>query len=113
MTGPADVEWRVAGSYFEACNCTAVCPCRRVGERDGGRSSYGVCQFALSWQIDRGHAGTVTIRHIAGPSTSELAHMRWRVRDSDGEPPGAGDGADLVRHSGTRPSGSRTGVGTA
>ncbi|HEV8277455.1 MAG TPA: DUF1326 domain-containing protein [Streptosporangiaceae bacterium] len=46
--------WAVAGSYFEACNCEAICPCRRVGERAGGRSTYGICQFALSWQISRG-----------------------------------------------------------
>ncbi len=48
--------WSVAGSYFEACNCEAICPCRRVGDREGGRSTYGHCDFALSWLIERGSA---------------------------------------------------------
>lgn len=67
----AEVEppqvWAVAGSYFEACNCEAICPCRRVGERAGGRSVYGICQFALSWQISQG---------------IELSHVprRWSIR---------------------------------
>ncbi len=47
-------RWRVAGSYFEVCNCDAVCPCRRQGDTPGGRSTYGVCDFALSWMVLRG-----------------------------------------------------------
>jgi hypothetical protein len=30
-------------SYFEACNCEAVCPCRRLDERLGGRATYETC----------------------------------------------------------------------
>ncbi|HEV7760007.1 MAG TPA: DUF1326 domain-containing protein [Acidimicrobiales bacterium] len=55
------VDWAVAGSYFEACNCEAICPCRSVGGRPGGRSTYGVCEFTLSWHIARGHAGDVDL----------------------------------------------------
>ena len=29
-------DWRVRGSYFEGCNCEAICPCRSVGGRPGG-----------------------------------------------------------------------------
>jgi hypothetical protein len=50
-------EWAVAGSYFEACSCLPICPCRQVGQRQGGRSSFGVCVFALSWLITAGHRG--------------------------------------------------------
>ena len=43
-------DWRVAGSYFEACNCEAICPCRRQGgQKLTTGSTYGVCDFALSW----------------------------------------------------------------
>ena len=49
--------WAVAGTYFEACNCLPICPCRQVGGRDGGRSTFGVCDFALSWSITDGHSG--------------------------------------------------------
>ena len=61
MTSARDVDWRVRGSYFEACNCDAVCPCREYGGRPGGRSTYGVCQFALSWMVDHGHYGDVAL----------------------------------------------------
>jgi len=57
--------WMVRGSYFEACNCEAICPCRRVGERAGGRSSYGICQFALSWQISQGRADGLQLDDLA------------------------------------------------
>lgn len=51
------LPWRIAGTYLEACNCEAVCPCRTVGGRKGGRSTEGFCTGALSWQIDDGTAG--------------------------------------------------------
>ena len=43
------MPWAVSGSYYEVCNCEAICPCRRHGARKGGRSTYGTCDFALSW----------------------------------------------------------------
>jgi hypothetical protein len=49
--------WRISGSYLEACNCEAICPCRRIGGRAGGDSTYGECLGALSWLIEQGHAG--------------------------------------------------------
>jgi len=51
------MPWRISGSYLEACNCEAICPCRRIGGRQGGRSTYGICLGSLSWQIETGHAG--------------------------------------------------------
>ena len=53
--------WEISGSYFEACNCDAICPCRSIGGQPGGRSSYGVCQFALSWHILHGHAARTSL----------------------------------------------------
>jgi hypothetical protein len=50
------VSWSLAGTYLEACNCEAVCPCRRVDGVLGGRSTYGVCLGALSWHVERGAA---------------------------------------------------------
>lgn len=54
-------DWSIAGSYFEACNCDAICPCRSIGGRPGSRSTYGVCQFALSWHVTEGFAGDVDL----------------------------------------------------
>jgi hypothetical protein len=59
------VEWSIAGTYLEACNCEVICPCRRVGGTAGGRSTYGVCEGALSWAIERGHADDVDLDGLA------------------------------------------------
>ena len=53
------LPWRISGSYLEACNCEAICPCRSIGDRKGGRSTYGTCLGSLSWQITEGAAGEV------------------------------------------------------
>jgi hypothetical protein len=53
--------WHISGSYLEACNCEAICPCRRVGGRSGGRSTYGECLGALSWIVEEGRAGDVDL----------------------------------------------------
>jgi hypothetical protein len=55
------LPWRISGTYLEACNCEAICPCRRIGGRQGGRSTTGICLGSLSWQIEEGHAGAVDL----------------------------------------------------
>jgi hypothetical protein len=53
--------WTLAGTYLESCNCDAICPCRTIGGRRGGRSTHGVCLGALSWRIADGRAGEVAL----------------------------------------------------
>lgn len=55
------LAWAVTGTYFEACSCLPICPCRQIGGRDGGRSTFGVCDFALSWWIMHGHREDVDL----------------------------------------------------
>ena len=50
------IAWSLNGTYFEACNCDAICPCRRVDGAGGGRSTHGVCLGVLSWLIREGAA---------------------------------------------------------
>jgi hypothetical protein len=50
------MSWRIRGSYFESCNCDAICPCRRINSVPGGRSTHGVCMGVLSWLIEEGDA---------------------------------------------------------
>jgi hypothetical protein len=54
---PHYLPWKISGSYLEACNCDAICPCRRIGGRQGGRSTQGTCMGALSWMVEDGRAG--------------------------------------------------------
>lgn len=55
------MDWRIAGAYFEACNCEAICPCRKISDVPGGRSTYGECVGVLGWRIDEGHADGVDL----------------------------------------------------
>src|SRR6185295_15065405 len=76
--------WRVSGSYFEACNCEAICPCRRQGgQKLTTGSTYGVCSFALSWRILRGAFGTTDLSGLsavlAGEYRDDEKGKPWQV----------------------------------
>jgi hypothetical protein len=70
-------SWHIRGSYFESCNCDAICPCRRIGDVPGGRSTHGVCTGVLSWLIEEGNT--------AGTDLTGLA-VAMAVRYDDDEP---------------------------
>ena len=69
--------WHLRGSYFESCNCDAICPCRRIDGVGGGRSTHGICTGVLSWLIEDGSA--------AGTGLSGLA-VAMAIRYDDDEP---------------------------
>ena len=69
--------WRIRGTYFESCNCDAICPCRRIDGVPGGRSTHGVCLGVLSWLIEEGT--------VAGADVSGLP-VALGLRYSDDEP---------------------------
>jgi len=73
--------WRVAGSYFEVCNCDAPCACRRIGDRPGGKFPYETCDFALSWRIADGHFGATTLNdlNVAMAGRWDDAKPPWHV----------------------------------
>jgi len=71
------VSWRIRGSYFESCNCDAICPCRRIDGVPGGRSTHGVCMGVLSWLIEEGDADGIDISGLP---------VALAIRYSDDEP---------------------------
>jgi hypothetical protein len=75
--------WEISGTYYEVCNCEAVCPCRRHGGNRGGRSTYGFCDFALSWHITKGQADNVNLSGLsavlAGSYNDDEPRSPWRV----------------------------------
>ncbi len=71
------MDFSVSGSYFESCNCDAICPCRMVDGIRGGRSTHGICYGVLAWLIEDGIVGGVDVSGLA----SALA-----VRYDDDEP---------------------------
>jgi hypothetical protein len=70
-------DWHIAGDYFESCNCAAICPCRTVGGRPGGRSTHGICLGVLSWLVAEGHADGLDLGGLAAAFT---------IRYDDDEP---------------------------
>jgi hypothetical protein len=69
--------WRIRGTYFESCNCDAICPCRRIDGVAGGRSTHGICTGVLSWVVE---AGTADGIDLAGQPVA------MAIRYSDDEP---------------------------
>jgi hypothetical protein len=55
------LSWRIRGTYFESCNCDAICPCRRIDGVPGGRSTHGICLGVLSWVIADGSVDGVDV----------------------------------------------------
>jgi hypothetical protein len=55
------MSWRIRGSYVESCNCDAICPCRRIDDVPGGRSTHGICLGVLSWLIEEGAADAIDL----------------------------------------------------
>jgi hypothetical protein len=96
------MAWEVSGWYYEACNCEAVCPCRREGDRQGGQSTYETCDFALSWKIEEGHvdgrdlSGLSTV--LVGSYSDDEPKSPWRVAlfvDDNADDDRQGDLADV------------------
>ena len=71
------MSWRIRGTYFESCNCDAICPCRRINGVPGGRSTHGVCMGVLSWLIEEGASDAIDLSGLP---------VAMVVRYSDDEP---------------------------
>ena len=72
------MSWRISGTYFESCNCDAICPCRRTDGAPGGRSTHGTCIGVLSWVIDEGSADGVDLSGL--PVAMAVRYRRRRAR---------------------------------
>jgi hypothetical protein len=71
------MSWQIRGTYFESCNCDAICPCRRIDGVAGGRSTHGVCLGVLSWLIEEGVADGIDLSGLP---------VALALRYSDDEP---------------------------
>lgn len=96
-------DWRITGRYVEACNCEAICPCRSVGGRPGGRAQFQLCQFALAWTVDTGHFGELDMAGLqavmAGYWDEDEPGIPWRVRlyvDASADTPQQAALADIL-----------------
>jgi hypothetical protein len=73
-----DTQWQVKGTYFEACNCEAACPCVFTGP-----PTEGDCKALIGWHIDQGKfAGTELDGLNAALFVFSPGHMqqtKWKV----------------------------------
>ncbi len=74
------MPWQLSGTTLEACNCDAICPCRRIDGVGGGRSTSGECVGALSWWIERGEVDGVDVAGLA------VVNVIWYSDDQPGSP---------------------------
>jgi hypothetical protein len=78
ITSMIDSNWNLKGSYFEACNCEAACPCLFLGP-----PSDGVCTALVAWHVDQGSFGDVKLDGmnvaLAVHSPGHMAHVKWKV----------------------------------
>lgn len=71
-------QWKLDGTYFEACNCEVACPCIFLGP-----PSEGACTALVAWHIDQGHCGDVTLDGLnvalAIHSPGHMLEVPWKV----------------------------------
>jgi len=73
-----DTQWKVAGTYFEACNCEAACPCVFTSPPTDGE-----CNALVGWHIDQGSFANT---RLDGLNVALFAHApghmlqtKWKV----------------------------------
>ncbi len=71
-------SWKVSGTYFEACNCAAACPCVFLSA-----PTEGECTVMVAWHIEQGSSAGTTLN---GLNVAILAHApghmlqtKWKV----------------------------------
>ena len=73
--------WQVNGQYYETCSCDFVCPC--VPGQLAVEPTRGSCTFAMSFQIDRGTYGNVSLDGlgfiILGLTPEAMGKGNWSV----------------------------------
>jgi hypothetical protein len=68
-TKPA--PYRLAGSFFEACDCYAICPCWT-----GNNPDEGQCTGIFTWQIEQGSIDGVDVTGLRAVSVSHHTGFR-------------------------------------
>jgi len=77
----ATPTWKVSGQYYETCNCDFVCPC--ITGRMAVKPSKGSCEFAMAFQVEHGHYGTVSLDGLGfivlGRTPEAMDKGNWSV----------------------------------
>lgn len=75
------MAWSLEGTYFENCNCDAICPCTWSGLSE--RATYERCKVVLNYHIDRGSIDGVDVSGltfaIVADTPPVMIEGNWRV----------------------------------
>ena len=70
--------WNVSGTYFEACNCEAACPCVFLSPPTAGE-----CTALVAWHVDDGVHDGVDLSDLnvalAVHAPGHMAETEWRA----------------------------------
>lgn len=73
-----DAQWKVAGTYFEACNCEAACPCVFTSP-----PTDGDCKALIGWHIDQGTFSDTTLDGLNAAlfayAPGHMLQTKWKV----------------------------------
>jgi hypothetical protein len=71
-------EWKLNGTYFEACNCDAACPCIFLSD-----PTEDDCTVLVAWHIDEGNYNGVALDDLnvglAVLSPGNMAAVKWQA----------------------------------
>lgn len=71
-------NWKLDGTYFEACSCEIACPCVFLSA-----PTEGECTALIGWHIDQGHFEDTSLDGLnvalALHSPGHMAEVQWRV----------------------------------
>lgn len=69
-------QWKLAGTYFETCNCEAACPCVFLSP-----PTEGDCTVLIAWHIERGIYGKISLDELnaalAVYAPGTMAKTKW------------------------------------
>jgi len=71
-------SWKVNGTYFEACNCAAACPCVFLSA-----PTEGNCTAIVAWHIENGSFGSTSLNGfnvvLLAHSPGHMMQTKWKV----------------------------------
>lgn len=69
-------KWKLSGTYFEACNCDAACPCIFLSD-----PTEDECTALVGWHIEEGHLEDVSLDGLnvvlAVVSPGNMVKVKW------------------------------------
>ena len=71
-------KWKLAGTYFEACNCNIACPCTFLSA-----PTTGECKALVGWHIDNGNFENINLSGfnvaMAIHAPGHMLEVKWQA----------------------------------